>query len=419
MIPQEIQKVVFVGGGTMGSFNSLVAAVAGYDVWVYDTSDEALSLLPERHHQWGEIIIERWGLRKERVAEAFQRLRSTRDPSEAAANADLISESVFERLETKRQVHRLFDTLCPPKTILTTNTSTLLPSEMVTAVKRGDRFAAMHFHQPTILADLMAAPGTSLTTMEVLKHYLKSLGMTYVVMKKERAGYLHNAMYSAFLGAALMLRILGGFSIEEIDRSWMLNQGAQAGPFGHLDHIGFNVVVDVFAEQKGPDDPLAPVRGIVKEFFAPYLERGQLGAKSGQGFYRYPEPAFQNPAFLENQTENLLIAQTLLNAIQAAALELLVEGAGDIRDIDRSWMIPHGTPKGPLGMIDEKGMDGFLVELEERASRDPLFAPRFPPLADYLKRHIEKGELGVKTGKGFYSYPDPEYLRADFLLSAE
>jgi enoyl-CoA hydratase/3-hydroxyacyl-CoA dehydrogenase len=419
MPPQEIRKVVFIGGGTMGSFNSLVAALAGYSVWVYDESAEALDTLTERHRAWGDILGERWGVPKDRIEEGLLRIRKTLDPVEAAAEADLISESVFERLELKRQVHRFFDEICPPKTILTTNTSTLLVSEIAAAVKRADRFAAMHFHQPSILADLMAGPRTSPETMEALKQYLKSIGMTYVIVKKERAGYLHNAMYTAFLGAALMLHILGGISIEEIDRSWMISQNATAGPFAHLDHVGFNVVVDAFSERSDPEDPLIPIRDAVKAFFAPYLERGEWGAKSGKGFYTYPNPAFQGPAFLENRVVNPLVPQTLLNTVQATALELLVEGVGDVRDIDRSWMIPHGTAVGPLGMIDEKGLDVFLKELEERADRDPLFAPKFPSLADYLKGKIEKGELGVKSGKGFYTYPEPAYLHPDFFFSTE
>lgn len=414
-----IEKVVFIGGGTMGSFNSLVAAVAGYTVWVYDESPKALESLPERQRAWGEILKEKWGLSEERIAEGLRRIRTTADPEEAAQDADLISESVFERLETKRRIHLLFDRLCPPHTILTTNTSTLWPSEISAGLSREDRFAAMHFHQPNILADLMAVPRTSPKTLEVLKRYLKSIGMTYVVMKKERAGYLHNAMYGAFLAAALRLRIVDGLSQEEIDASWMLSQKAAAGPFAHFDHIGFNVVVDAFQEQKDPEDPLALFREAVKDFFTPYLERGELGIKSGKGFYSYPDPAFQRPEFLENRKENPVVTRTLLNALQTAALNLLVEGVGDVRDIDRSWMILHGGTVGPLGMIDEIGLDRFLADLEERASRDPAFAPMFPALAEYLKGCIARGDLGVKTGKGFYSYPDPAYRKPGFLFSEE
>jgi len=416
---EAIKKVVFIGGGTMGSFNSMVAAAAGYQVTVYDPSTEALTALPERQKEFGEILIERWQMPREKIEDGLKRIRLTNDPVETAAEADLLSESVFERLELKRQTHRLFDELCPPKTVMTTNTSTLLLSEIESAVRRGDKFAAMHFHQPGILADLVAGPRTSPETMDLLKHYLKSIGMTYVLLKKERAGYLHNAMYVAFLATGLMLKVIGGLDIEEIDRSWMLSQKAVGGPFGSMDHVGFNVIVDVFEGQNDPEDPAREYKAAAIDFFRPYLQRGDLGQKTGKGFYSYPDPAFLKPEFLEGKTENPLASKVLINTVLATALNLVIEGAGDIRDVDRSWMITHRPDMGPFGMIDEKGLDVFLRELEERAALDPLFAPNLPPLSEYLKRYIDKGELGLKTGKGFYTYPDPEFKNPDFLLKPE
>jgi 3-hydroxybutyryl-CoA dehydrogenase len=419
MIVEEIKKVVFVGGGTMGSFNSMVAAAAGYPVTVYDESPQALAALIDRQKAWGEVLIERWQTPRERIEHGLQTILWTNDPAEAAADADLLSESVFERLDLKRKTHRMFDERCPPKTIMTTNTSTLLLSDIESAVQRGDRFAAMHFHQPNILADLVAGPRTSPGTMDLLKRYIKSIGMTYVLLKKERAGYLHNAMYVAFLSTGLMLKIIGGLDIEEIDRSWMLSQKAAGGPFGSMDHVGFNVIVDAFEGQNDPDDPALKYRAAALDLFRPYLERGDLGQKTGKGFYSYPDPAFLNPGFLEDKKENPLASKILINSVLATALTLVIEGAGDIRDIDRSWMITHRPDIGPFGMIDEKGLDVFLGELKEKAAIDPVFAANLPPLSGYLKRYIDKGELGLKTGKGFYSYPDPEFRNPGFLLNPE
>jgi 3-hydroxyacyl-CoA dehydrogenase len=226
-------------------------------------------------------------------------------------------------------------------------------------------------------------------------------------------------MYVAFLATGLMLKVIGGLDIEEIDRSWMLNQKAEGGPFGSMDHVGFNVIVDVFDSQNDPADQTREYKAAVVEFFRPYLQRGDLGQKTGKGFYSYPDPDFLKPEFLDGKTENPLAGKALINSVLATALTLVIEGAGDIRDVDRSWMITHRPDIGPFGMIDEKGLDVFLAELEERAALDPLFAVNFPVLSGYLKGYIEKGELGMKTGKGFYSYPDPEFKNPDFLLNAE
>lgn len=419
MASDEIAKVAFIGGGTLGSFNSMVAAVAGYQVAVYDTSPEAITAITDRQKAWGEILIENWQVPRERIDEGLERILLTRDPAEAAADADLLSESVFERLELKRQVHSQFDELCPPKTVMTTNTSTLLLSDIESAVKRGDRFAAMHFHQPSNFADLVAGPRTTPETMALLKGYLKSIGMTYVLLKKERGGYLHNAMYGAFLGTAMMLKIHGGLEIDEIDRAWMLSQKSDAGPFGNLDHVGFNVIVDISEDSEGTEEDTGMRDPGVMELFRPYVERGELGMKTGKGFYSYPDPAFSKPEFLEGMEENTMASSAMINAVMATALNLVIEGIADIRDVDRSWMITHRPDIGPLGMIDERGLDVFLGELEQRAAIDPMFAETLSPLSTCLKAYIDRGELGVKSGKGFYTYPDPEYREPDFLMKAE
>ena len=310
----EIKKVAFIGGGTMGSFNSMVAAVAGYEVTVFDVSEKALKNVPDRQREWGELLIENWQVPREKIEDGLKRVRLTTDPAEAVKDADLLSESVFERLELKRQTHQKFDKLCPPKTIMTTNTSTLLLSDIESAVQRGDKFAAMHFHQPGVLVDLVAGPRTTPETMDILKRYVKSLGMTYVLLKKERAGYLHNAMFVALLGTALMLKVLEGHEIEDIDRAWMLNQKSETGPFGMMDHVGFNVILDISEDQESFDDmPLE--NSLMADLFRPYVERGELGVKTGKGFYTYPDPAFAKPEFLEGMRENTQASEAMVNSI--------------------------------------------------------------------------------------------------------
>lgn len=415
----EIKKVAFIGGGTMGSFNSMVAAVAGYEVTVFDVSQEALKNVPDRQREWGEALIEFWQRPRVEIEAGLKRVRLTTDPAEAVKDADLLSESVFERLKLKRQTHQKFDELCPPKTIMTTNTSTLLVSEIESAVRRGDKFAAMHFHQPGVLVDLVAGPRTAPETMDILKRYIKSLGMTYVLLKKERAGYLHNAMFVAFLGTALMLKVLEGHEIEDIDRAWMLNQKSETGPFGMMDHVGFNVILDISEDQEGQAD-VSPLGGsAMADLFRPYVERGELGVKTGKGFYTYPDPAFAKPEFLEGRRENTQASEAMVNSILAVALSLVIDGHADLEDVDRSWMLTHSPEIGPFGHMDEKGLDVLHDELEAHVKGNELLKESFKPASAYLKGCIERGELGVKTGKGFYTYPDPEFKKPEFLLRTD
>jgi enoyl-CoA hydratase/3-hydroxyacyl-CoA dehydrogenase len=419
----EVKRVCFVGAGTMGSYNSLVTALAGYQVVLYDISAEALANSPDRQREWGPVFTEQGLYSQQDIEAALKRITRTTDPEEAARDADFLSESVLEQLELKRETHSKFDELLPAHAIMTTNTSTLLLSDIESAVKRGDRFAAMHFHQPSPLVDIVAGPRTSSQTMDIVKRFVKSQGQVYVVLKKERGGYLHNAMFASILGTGMMLSVLLKVDLREVDRAWMSNQNSQVGPFGMMDFVGLNVVADIFEEAQKKDDAGSPeIAGAIRNFLKPYLENGHLGAKTGKGFYTYPEPEFQKHEFLAGKEENKDLSRPMVNAFLATALTLVSEGHADVEDVDRSWMLTHNPEIGPFGTIDVLGLDVVKKDLEERAEQmeamlgNPGTVRAQTDLAVALMdSHIERGELGVKTGQGFYRYPDPEYKKPEFL----
>jgi len=291
----EIQNICFVGAGTMGCFNSLVSAVAGYNVVLYDLSSETLKRVSERHEMLGAAMMDRWEVPEDKLRSAFKRVRTTSSPSEAAENADLLSESVFERASLKRDIHRQFDLLCPARTIMTTNTSTLLVSEIEDAVTRGDRFAALHFHLMATLVDIVPGPRTDPGIIDVLERFARSIGQIPIVPRKENRGYLHNAMLVAWLKSGIHLVAEGIADLQDVDRSWMIVHG-ESGPFAVMDSVGLNVVLDILEEEykRTADRALKKMMAL----FQPYIEEGKLGMKTGKGFYTYPNPEFREPDFL-------------------------------------------------------------------------------------------------------------------------
>jgi 3-hydroxybutyryl-CoA dehydrogenase len=292
----EIKKVCFVGAGTMGCYNSLITALAGYQVELYDISEQALEKAPQNQLNWSVTLMERGVADRNAIEAASAGITRTSDPEEAARDADFLSESVFERLDLKRETHRQFDKILPAHAIMTTNTSTLLLSDIESAVQRRDKFAAMHFHQPTPLVDIVAGPRTSPDTMDIVKRFVKSQGQIYVVLKKEREGYLHNAMFVGLLGTAMMLAAVLDIDFKKIDQAWMLNQNSMAGPFGMLDRVGLNLVADILGESAKKEKAASPeIIAAISDFLQPYIESGNLGVKTGRGFYEYPEPEFLNP----------------------------------------------------------------------------------------------------------------------------
>lgn len=296
----EIQNICFVGAGTMGCFNSLVSALAGYDVTLYDVSGDTLKRVSERHQLLGGAMVEKWDISREKLESGFARVKTTADPAEAAGSADLLSESVFERVPLKREIHEQFDRLCPPKTIMTTNTSTLLVSQIEDAVARGDRFAALHFHLMATLVDIVPGPRTDPKTIDVLQRFARSIGQIPIVSNRENRGYLHNAMLVDWLKAGIRLVAEGIADFQDVDRSWMIVH-QDSGPFAVMDGVGLNVAFDIIdgEYQETGDVGLKKMADLLR----PYIERGELGMKSGKGFYSYPEPEFLQPGFLQGKEE--------------------------------------------------------------------------------------------------------------------
>ncbi|MFO7559596.1 MAG: 3-hydroxyacyl-CoA dehydrogenase NAD-binding domain-containing protein [Desulfobacterales bacterium] len=411
----EIKNVLYVGAGTMGCYNSLVSAMAGYDVVLYDTSPDALAASIQRQKDWIPRLIELKRADEKIIEVAIENIFRTTDLVKAAGNADLLSESVFEQRDLKRKVHQELDRLLPPHAIMTTNTSTLLISEIEDVVQRGDKFAAMHYHQPSPLVDLMPGPRTSDRTMDILKRFTLSQGQVFVEMKKERPGYIHNALYSRLLGSAMFLAALGLGTVEDIDRAWMISQNTKAGPFGMMDYVGLNVVYDATKANMEKADGNEEMKGLILDLIKPLIDRGDLGIKTGRGFYHYPDPAFIQPEFTAGCEPVPELKEALVYAVFSEAMLMVQEGFAVVEDVDRCWMLTHNPKWGPFGMIDREGLEIVKERIEERGRQLNFLAEEAGKIADFLQGYIGKGYLGEKSGRGFYIYPDPAYSRKDFI----
>lgn len=409
----EINTVCFIGAGTMGCYNSLLAGIAGYDAVVYDISEEALGRVSQGQSMLGDYLTAIGTFDHEQVKQGMSRIRLEADLEKAVKGADLLSESVFETLDLKRQVHRRFDEICPPETILTTNTSSIMVSEIEDVVKRGDRFAAMHFHLGTPLVDVVAGPRTSSVIMDIIRRFVSSLDCVPFTPAKENRGYVFNNLIPGLNNAATALAVEYKENIEDIDRAWMVHENL--GPFATMDLIGLNVYYDGAKDfiRNGGENKTARV---VIDLLQPYIERGELGIKTGKGFYSYPDPAYGKPGFLTEVPPKNDIYRVLSNGVIIRAIQLAEEGIAHFADIDKIWMINMKSSSGPFGWLDRRGLDVFLseIEAEERELLFPLL--NRDVVRGFLEPYIEEGRTGKNSGKGFYSYPDPVFEETDFLL---
>lgn len=293
------RRVLVVGAGTMGRQVALQCALFGLEVAIYDVSAKQLEESASwMHARLSEFLAAGW-LEQAQAQEAARRVRRTTDPASAAEGAELLTESVPERLSLKRDVFRQFHALCAPGTLFATNSSYYLPSMMAAATGRPEQFAALHFHSPAWLAnvvDIAPHPRTAPETIERLAGFARHIGQIPIILRKESPGYVFNAMLWAFLVEALRLVGQEVASVEDVDRAWMGVLGTRIGPFGILDRIGLDTAHEIMTQWapllgKGhAERPAAVLEALVRE--------GRLGEKTGQGFYTYPGPTWAAPGFL-------------------------------------------------------------------------------------------------------------------------
>jgi 3-hydroxybutyryl-CoA dehydrogenase len=297
----DIRRVVIVGSGTMGQQIGFQCAGHGFDVVLHDIAPEALASARERIAAYAGGLVAGGVIPAGVRDSALARIAMTTDQAQAAAGADLISESVPEDPRLKGRVLAEFDALCPPRTIFTTNTSTLVPSQFAAATGRPDRVIALHFHQPvwvTNLVDVMPHAGTAPRVTEVVHAFARRIGQVAIVLRRERSGYVFNSMYTALNRAAITLAAEGVASVEDIDRAWMHVTKSPGGPFAGLDVVGIDTawkITDHWAHELPSDSQLRRNA----DFLKAYVDRGELGVKTGKGFYSYPDPAFARPGFTQ------------------------------------------------------------------------------------------------------------------------
>ncbi len=297
----NIHHILIIGAGTMGQQIGLQCAMHGYQVTLYDLAPEMLAAATEQIKVYADHLVATDRLSQDEAEAALARITSTTDPAQAA-QADLLSESVPEDPTLKGQVLAQFNRLCPAHTIFTTNTSMLLPSMFAEATGRPPQFAALHFHQivwESNVVDIMPHPGTAAETVELLQQFAQRIGQIPIVLQKENYGYVFNSMLGALNRAAISLAAKEVASIEDIDRAWMGVMKTRIGPMGILDVIGLKTAWDITAywAKTLPDPELQTNADFLKQ----YVDRGWLGVKTGRGFYSYPEPAYQQPGFLEGK----------------------------------------------------------------------------------------------------------------------
>jgi 3-hydroxybutyryl-CoA dehydrogenase len=285
----EIRTVGVCGAGTMGAGIAIVAARAGFQVALYDTSAESLERARRQTEGFFEKSVERGKMTRAQVdAVLAAYTRTTR--LEDLAGCDVVIEAVFENLEVKRALFRSLNVICAEHTLFASNTSTLSITEIAGGCGREDRVVGMHFCLPAQLMKLVEmSPGlnTSAQSFDSAWAFCEALGQK-PVKTQDTPGFVLNYFLVPFNNDVIRLIEAGVAEPADVDRAIKAGLGYKMGPCELLDLIGLDTQVLLCDAFYGvTHDPRCATPPLLKRMVA----AGHLGRKSGRGFYVYDKDA--------------------------------------------------------------------------------------------------------------------------------
>jgi 3-hydroxybutyryl-CoA dehydrogenase len=283
----EVKTICVIGAGNMGHQIALQGAISGFTVYCTDVHEEALKKAEGFAGKWLSGRLEKGKMTAEDVEAVKSRLNFTSSLETAAKSADLVIEAVVEILSIKRELFAALDKICPPHTILATNSSYLVSSKIADATNRPDKVLNMHWFNPALvmkLVEVVKGPHTSEETVEKVLEVTRALGKVPTRVNKEIYGFVCNRIFSAITKEGCYLLDQGIASIEDIDNAVRNGLGHPMGPLELLDLTGidleYNVLMERFKETGDAKDKPSP--SIVERYAV-----GKYGRKTGSGFYEY------------------------------------------------------------------------------------------------------------------------------------
>ena len=311
------KKIVVAGGGVLGSQIAYQAAYCGFDVTIWLRSESSIGrcqpkldnlhkvyeetinkmATPEGQtpSTWARGIADYDSFDKNKCLEksekAYQSIKLELNLAEAVKDADLIIESMAENPEEKITFYKNLANLLPEKTVIVTNSSTLLPSKFAKYTGRPNKYLSLHFANSiwkNNTAEIMAQPKTDMKYFDEIMKFAEEIRMIPLPVKKEKSGYLLNSMIVPLLFSGMDLYVNGISDPESIDKAWTLGTGAPKGPFQILDTVGLKTAYNIVLMYVKIPSFLAPYnfKGMEK-MLKSYIDAGKLGMSSGEGFYKY------------------------------------------------------------------------------------------------------------------------------------
>jgi enoyl-CoA hydratase/3-hydroxyacyl-CoA dehydrogenase len=407
MDPEAIERVAVLGAGTMGHGIATVAALAGYDVALRDVTEELATAGAEAAATSLDRLVESDRIDSDEAAAAQDRIAAVVDVEQAVGDADLAIEAVPERMDIKREVYEEVCAHLPDDALLVTNTSSLSITDLAAATDRPGRFCGMHFFNPPVRMDLVEVIAGSETvpeTLDAVEAVANRLGKTAVRVRTDSPGFIVNRVLLPTINEAAWLVDRGVATQETIDATATAALDLPMGPIELADYVGLDVTADVLdyvADQLGEHYAPAPP-------IADRVAAGDLGRKSGAGFYDYGDGGADYAGEPDERIATLLLA---VAANETA--KLIGHDVADPDDVDTAMRLGANFPTGPATMATDHGIASLVDALERehnetgarryepaRALRAAADAGSFAALAEEAAEAEGAGEADVRTDGG-------------------
>ncbi len=400
MMPGVVGVVGVIGAGTMGAGIAQLALEAGHDVVLHDVDAAAI----ERGRARIRIGLERRAGRLDLDHESadawvdgrLDRLRAALAIGDVAAAAPLlVVEAALEDLDAKRAIFRALEATVGAATVLATNTSALSVAEIAAVTEVPERVLGLHFFNPAPvmpLVEVVVAPRTDPAVTERATALVTAWGKV-AVRCTDTPGFIVNRVNRPFTLEALAMLEADGASIPSIDAA-IRGSGFPMGPFELMDLIGLDVNLaaakGIYDRSRTAGDPLAG-RFRPSAIQERLVAAGQLGRKTGSGFYDYgpdgrpsgPAADFAHPPDAGDWFPAEAIVERIVLTIVNEAHRALGDEVATAADIDLALRLGAGHPIGPIERVEGAGGPGAVVAALRRHAGD---GPRFEPAPALLQQ---------------------------------
>ena len=279
-------RLAVIGAGLMGSGIAQVAAQAGWEVMLRDLDDATVARGVAGVRASLERFAAKGTITADDVDNALNRITPTTD-LEAAADADVVIEAVFERLDAKHEVFRALDRICKADAVLGTNTSAIPITQIAAVTERPESVVGTHFFSPVPmmkLCELVRGHRTTDAALARARAFAEDVGKTCIVVNRDVAGFVTTRLVCALVVEAVRLVESGVVSPEDLDAACKLGFGHAMGPLATADLTGVDVLLhasrNIYTDTGDP-------KFLPPELLARMVTAGDLGRKSGRGFYEY------------------------------------------------------------------------------------------------------------------------------------